>query len=168
MTHGRIRAALRDGVASLTPGQTMRVSDILDPDVSVAEVLGIELQQVGRGLALAEVAIGSEHLNARGAVQGGVLAAFADAAAGWATDCTAGIDDYTTVQFNTNLVGAVREGDLVRAAARTVHAGRRICACSVELTRLREGQPRPRLVATFQCTQLVLDERPSNPLVRNH
>lgn len=147
------RGLLRDAAGQ----RLLRVPDeIRGLQGEVREVLGIRLAAVRAGFAIAELTVQEQHLNVRGAVQGGVLASIADAAAGWACDVTEGVDDYATIALSGNLVGAARLGDAVRAEARTVHAGRRTCTNAVEVFVRREGEARERTVAHFQCTQLIL------------
>ena len=61
-----------------------------------------------------------------GTVQGGILAALADAAMGWAFMTTLGDgESYTTLEIKTNFLKAVRKGRL-QARARVKKAGRTV------------------------------------------
>lgn len=132
------------------------------PPGCLLDALGIRLTHVGIGRARAEMAVTSMHLNQRGAPQGGVLVAFADAVAGWASDgaLTDG-DDYTTLEVKCNLLGRADLGTTLVAVAVPVHLGRRTLVHDVDIFRAEhESGRRPRrLVAHFSCTQLVLPAR---------
>jgi len=66
------------------------------------------------------------HANPMGTVQGGILAAIADAAMGWAYMTTlADGESYTTLEIKTNFLRPVRAGHL-EARARVRNAGRTV------------------------------------------
>ena len=90
----------------------------------VATLLGISLASFKDGEAVVTLAAGDSHTNPMGTVQGGVLAAIADAAMGWAFMTTLGDgESYTTVEMKINFVRAVRAGRIA-ARARVKNAGR--------------------------------------------
>lgn len=134
----------------------------MKPDTSELNALeahGIKLICASKGFAEAEMTVGPGDLNQQGSVQGGMYAVFADAVAGWATESALGAPRYVTVDFSCNLIGAAREGDVLRARASLVHQGRRTVVQNVEVDRIRTSTE-PRRIAWFTCTQLVLEAQP--------
>lgn len=138
-------------------------ADVSLPAGSIFDVLAIRPTHVGPGSARAEMLLGRQHLNQRGFCQGGAVVTLADATAGWATYCL--VPDghaFTTLELHTNLVGSAREGDLLVALARPVHAGRSTAVLAVEVMRLDQEKLPPgerRLCAMFTCTQSLLTPR---------
>jgi uncharacterized protein (TIGR00369 family) len=95
------------------------------------------------GMRLASFAVGT--------VQGGILAALADAAMGWAYMTTLGEgESYTTLEMKVNFLRPARSGPL-RARARVLSAGRTIGL--VECAVLGDGD---KLVAHGVSTCLTL------------
>ena len=129
------------------------------PAGCLLDTLGMRLTHVGVGRARVEMLVTAAHLNQRGAAQGGVLVALADAAAGWASDTVlSGGDDFTTLEVKCNLLGRAELGTALVAVASPVHLGRRTLVHDVDVFRAEHetsGSSR-RLVAHFSCTQLVL------------
>ena len=81
-----------------------------------ATLLGMRLASFAPGEARVELDASGAHGNPMGTVQGGILAAIADAAMGWAYMTTLGDgESYTTVEMKVNFLRAVRAG---RIAAR--------------------------------------------------
>ena len=107
---------MRDQIEAILRGEA--------PPPPVAELLGIRLLSVGDGECVFEMEAQPEHANPMGTVQGGVLAAVADAAMGWAYMTTLGDgESYTTVEMKVNFLRAVRTGR-ISARARVKNAGR--------------------------------------------
>jgi len=105
-----------DGMAATLRGET--------PPPASATLLGMRLASFEAGEALVELEATAAHANPMGTVQGGVLAAIADAAMGWAFMTTLGDgESYTTVEMKINFVRAVRAGRIA-ARARVKNAGR--------------------------------------------
>lgn len=74
------------------------------------------------------------HANPMGTVQGGILAAIADAAMGWAYMTTLGEgESYTTLEIKTNFLRPVRAGRL-SARARVRNAGRTVGLVECDVT----------------------------------
>src|SRR5262249_31378287 len=121
------------------------------PDGCLLDAFGIRLSHVGPGRARAEMTVSPIHLNQRGIVQAGALAAFADAVAGWATYASVEHGGFTTLELGTSLVRPARAGEVLRAEARAVHVGRRTAIFDVDVL---AGE---RLVARFGCTQLIIE-----------
>lgn len=128
----------------------------LPPDCLLAD-FGIVPVLIGRGACVAEMTVGRGQLNQRGIAQAGALVAFADACAGWAAYTALPAGRFTTLELRCSLLRAAREGARLRAQARPVHLGRRTLVFEVDVTSV-DDPARPRTVARFGCTQLVLDE----------
>lgn len=153
---------LHELVGHLEPGVLALLGEdaaATTPAGCLLDVLGIVPTHAGPGACRAEMGVAAHHLNQRGVVQGGAIAALADATAGWATYAALGAQRFTTLEFKTNLLGAARSGNLLVALARPVHLGRTTILLEVDVLNAAE-EARPvgvrRLVARFSCTQLVL------------
>jgi uncharacterized protein (TIGR00369 family) len=123
------------------------------PGDSLLAALDIELQRIGPGSSEVLMAAGRRHLNQRGIAQAGAIVALADAAAGWASYSAIRDGLFTTLGLEVKLLRPVKEGDVVRAHASTLHLGRRTHL--VEVTVVRDDNP-SKLVAKLACTQMVL------------
>jgi uncharacterized protein (TIGR00369 family) len=109
-------AKMLDGMEAMLRGEA--------PPPAAATLLGMRLASFGAGEALVELDATAAHGNPMGTVQGGVLAAAADAAMGWAYMTTLGEgESYTTVEMKVNFLRAVRAGRIA-ARARVKNAGR--------------------------------------------
>lgn len=126
------------------------------PEGCFLQVNGMTLVEAGPGRARARMEIGPRQLNQVGVAQGGLIGAFADAAAGWATLSVLDRDTrFSTVSFTVNLVRGVPTGSLLIADAEVVHAGRSTILVSVRVTEDSRGL----VVATCSCSQLVVAPR---------
>ncbi len=111
----------------------------------------MRLASFAAGEAVVLLDAGAAHGNPMGTVQGGVLAALAAAAMGWAYMTTLGEgESYTTLEMKVNFLRASRSGPLT-ARARVLSAGRTIGL--VECAVLGEGD---KLVAHAVSTCMVL------------
>jgi uncharacterized protein (TIGR00369 family) len=109
-------ATMRDGMERLLRGE------VAPP--AAATLLGMRLASFVPGEAVVELDATAAHGNPMGTVQGGILAAIADAAMGWAYMTTLGEGEgYTTVEMKMNFLRAVRAGRL-EARGRVKNAGR--------------------------------------------
>ena len=109
-------AKMLDGMEAMLRGEA--------PPPAAATLLGMRLASFGAGEALVELDATAAHANPMGTVQGGVLAAVADAAMGWAYMTTLGEgESYTTVEMKVNFLRAVRTGRIA-ARASVKNAGR--------------------------------------------
>jgi uncharacterized protein (TIGR00369 family) len=109
-------AKLLDGMEAMLRGEV--------PPPAAATLLGMRLAAFSTGEALVELDATAAHANPMGTVQGGVLAAVADAAMGWAYMTTLGDgESYTTVEMKVSFLRAVRAGR-ISARARVKNAGR--------------------------------------------
>ena len=92
-------ARMLDGMEALLRGEV--------PPPAAATLLGMRLASFSAGEALVELDATSAHGNPMGTVQGGILAAVADAAMGWAYMTTLGEgESYTTVEMKVNVLDA--------------------------------------------------------------
>ena len=136
-------ATMREGMARMLRGEA--------PPPAAATLIGMALTRFGDGEAVVTLTIHDGQLNPMGTVQGGILAALADAAIGWAFMTTLGEDEsYTTLEMKANFLKPVREGTR-SARARVKKAGR--TAGLVECDVVDEGES---LVAHAVSTCLIL------------
>jgi len=108
---GRCEAMTRmlDGMERLLRGE------VAPPPA--ATLIGMRLVSFAAGEAVVLLDAGAAHGNPMGTVQGGVLAALADAAMGWAYMTTLGEgESYTTLEMKVNFLRPARSGPLVAAA----------------------------------------------------
>jgi uncharacterized protein (TIGR00369 family) len=111
-------ARMLDGMERLLRGEV--------PPPPAATRIGMRLASFGPGEAVVELQADATHANPMGTVQGGILAAIADAAMGWAYMTTLGEgESYTTLEIKTNFLRPVRTGRLA-ARARVRNAGRSV------------------------------------------
>ena len=109
-------ARMVDGMERMLRGE------LLPP--AAATKIGMRLASFAPGEAVVELDADASHANPMGTVQGGILAAIADAAMGWAYMTTLGEgESYTTVEMKVNFLRAVRAGRIA-ARARVKNAGR--------------------------------------------
>lgn len=104
------------------------------PQPAAAALIRMALASFAQGEAVVVLPAGPEHANPMGTVQGGVLAALADAAMGWAFMTTLGEgESYTTLEMKINFLKPVRQGRLT-ARGRVRKAGRMVALveCDVE------------------------------------
>jgi uncharacterized protein (TIGR00369 family) len=111
-------ARLLDGMEKLLRGEV--------PPPAAAIRIGMRLDSFKPGEAVVALDADAGHANPMGTVQGGILAAMADAAMGWAYMTTLGEgESYTTLEIKMNFLRPVRAGRL-EARARVRSAGRTI------------------------------------------
>ena len=111
-------ARMREGMERLLRGEV--------PPPAAATKIGMRLASFTDGEAVVELDADPSHANPMGTVQGGILAAIADAAMGWAYMTTLGEgESYTTLEIKVNFLRPVRAGRL-EARARVRNAGRTI------------------------------------------
>jgi uncharacterized protein (TIGR00369 family) len=107
-----------DGMQAMLRGEV--------PPPAAATKIGMRLASFKNGEAVVELDADASHANPMGTVQGGILAAIADAAMGWAYMTTlAEGESYTTLEIKTNFLRPVRAGRL-EARARVRNAGRTV------------------------------------------
>ena len=119
-------ARMLDGMERLLRGEA--------PPPPAATRIGMRLVSFGPGEAVVELDADASHANPMGTVQGGILAAIADAAMGWAYMTTLGEgESYATLEIKTNFLRPVRAGR-VSARARVRNAGRTVGLVECEVT----------------------------------
>src|ERR1700704_1350369 len=97
-------ARMLDGMESMVRGDT---------PPPAAALIGMRLESFKTGEALVVLDATSEHANPMGTVQGGILAAVADAAMGWAFMTTLGEgESRTTLEIKVNFLRPVWTGRL--------------------------------------------------------
>ena len=80
---------------------------------AAARLVGMRLASYGDGEAVVEIDVDGRHANPMGTAQGGILAAVADAAMGWACMTTLGDgESYTTVEMKINFLRPAWNGRL--------------------------------------------------------
>ena len=111
-------ARMLDGMERLLRGEV--------PPPPAATKIGMRLASFTPGEAVVELDADASHANPMGTVQGGILAAIADAAMGWAYMTTLGEgESYTTLEIKVNFLRPVRAGRL-EGRARVRNAGRTV------------------------------------------
>jgi len=94
-----------------------------------------------------ELEIREDHLSPAKKVHGGVVSAFMDYTCGAATFTTLGPKDFcSTVELKVNYLRPINLGDTLRAEARVVFKGKRICV--LHGFAYRKDQPEPVAMAT--------------------
>ena len=113
----------------------------MDPDASskmirnvkndrFARLVGIRLVEAAPGLAVAELELKEEHLNGVDRVQGGVIFTLAD----YAFAAASNAEGFPTVGVNVNIsFFKAPKGPVIRALAREIQAGKRICGYQVDV-----------------------------------
>jgi len=113
----------------------------MDPDASskmirnvkndrFARLVGIRLVEAAPGLAVAELELKEEHLNGVDRVQGGVVFTLAD----YAFAAASNAEGFPTVGVNVNIsFFRAPKGPVIRALAREIQAGKRICGYQVDV-----------------------------------
>jgi uncharacterized protein (TIGR00369 family) len=117
----------------------------------MARTLGVRLMSVSKKRVVAEMPVGSRHLNRSGRVNGGALMAFADllGATGTVANLPPGYRT-TTLESKTNFFAA-GEAPVLKAVSKPLHIGR---TTMVWQTVIRNADRR--LVAVVTQTQIVL------------
>ena len=113
----------------------------MDPDASskmirnvkndrFARLVGIRLVEAAPGRAVAELELKEEHLNGVDRVQGGVIFTLAD----YAFAAASNAEGFPTVGVNVNIsYFRAPKGPVIRAVAREIQAGKRICGYQVDV-----------------------------------
>jgi len=113
----------------------------MDPDASskmirnvkndrFARLVGIRLVEAAPGRAVAELELKEEHLNGVDRVQGGVVFTLAD----YAFAAASNAEGFPTVGVNVNIsYFRAPKGPVIRAVAREIQAGKRICGYQVDV-----------------------------------
>lgn len=121
--------------------------------VPVNDALGFELAARDRDEVTFTWTVAPEHCNSAGGVQGGMLAAFADAALGAAAAAHLPSDRYPALaHMGLSLMRPARAGERLTATARAVKTGRRVLFVEARITNA-DGE----LVATATGTEIPAD-----------
>ncbi len=135
--------SMRDAMEKLLKGEL--------PAPPVATLLGIRLASFKEGEAIVTLAAGDSHTNPMGTVQGGVLAALADGAMGWAYMTTLGEgESYTTLEMKINFLRPVWKG-MLTATARLKKGGKTVGLVECDVTDAESN-----LAAYAVSTQMIL------------
>lgn len=96
------------------------------PPPPVGQLIGMNVVEVDRDLAIFEMEASRRHANPMGTMHGGVFCDIADGAMGvaWATELTEG-ETFTTLELKINFLKPVSESRL-RAEARVVKRGKTV------------------------------------------
>jgi len=118
--------------------------------------LGVVIVEVGNGFLRSFLDVQAHHLAPNGYLHAASVIALADTSAGYA--CFAhmpdGMENFTTIELKANFLSTVRAGR-IDCEARAVHLGRSTQLWEARVSNAANG----RLMATFQCTQLLLAPR---------
>jgi uncharacterized protein (TIGR00369 family) len=117
----------------------------------VAELLGVELVDVGGGKCTMRLEAGEQHSNPMGTVHGGIFCDIADAAMGMAyfSELEPG-ESFTTLELKINFLRPFRQGTLL-AHGRVVGRGR-----TVGMTECDVVDEHGRLIARASSTCMTL------------
>lgn len=114
--------------------------------------LGYKINSIDRKKMEADVALElrDDHLSPAGRVHGGVVSAFFDFACGAAVFGTMSPNDFcSTVELKVNYFRPLYSGDKLRARAKVIFRGKRLCVIHAHLYRGREKQSVAMATATF-------------------
>jgi uncharacterized protein (TIGR00369 family) len=118
--------------AKLTAAQLTRIHKALAA-VPYAELLGIELVHVGRGIATLGIPVRKELTQNHGVVHGGAVASLIDSAMAFAIiPLLAPKERVTTVDLTISYLRSVTKGRMI-STAKVVRAGRRLIVVSAEV-----------------------------------
>jgi 1,4-dihydroxy-2-naphthoyl-CoA hydrolase len=118
--------------------------------------LSVRIDEVGEGFLRGHLDVQAHHLAPNGYLHAATVISLADTACGYA--CFAHLPEdagnFTTIELKANFIGTVREG-AIACEARAVHLGR---TTQLWEARVIDGS-NGKLIAVFQCTQMVLRKR---------
>lgn len=117
------------------------------------ELLGIEIIHVEEGKMQAEMAVKKEYFAPNGFLHAGSIVTFADTIAGYSSmaHLPENGKSFTTLEFKSNFVRAIREGKL-KCECLAEHLGRTTQVWRVIVSDAKSSKK----VALFSCTQLIL------------
>ena len=118
--------------------------------------LGIEVQEVARGVVRMRIPLAEHHLAPNGYLHAASVIALADTACGYG--CIASMPEggsgFTTIELKANFVGTALSG-AIACKASLVHGGRTTQVWDATVTNTETGTT----IAMFRCTQMVLYPR---------
>jgi len=105
------------------------------PHAPIAELVGMELVELGEGQATFALDPSERHYNPLGTVHGGIAATLLDSAMGCAVHTTLNEGErYTTLELKVNFVRAITEATgRVVASGSVIHRGGRIATAEARL-----------------------------------
>jgi uncharacterized protein (TIGR00369 family) len=105
------------------------------PHAPIAELVGMELVELGEGRATFALDPAERHYNPLGTVHGGIAATLLDSAMGCAVHTTLSDGErYTTLELKVNFVRAITEATgRVVASGSVIHRGGRIATAEARL-----------------------------------
>jgi uncharacterized protein (TIGR00369 family) len=109
------------------------------------ELVGLEIDEVGDGVAVVTLQASDQHLNPHGTVHGGVIATLVDVAMGGAV-AGAGAEAPVTIEMKVTYLEPGRPG-LLRGEAKVRKHGKRLTIVEAEVT--QEGDLVALALATF-------------------
>jgi uncharacterized protein (TIGR00369 family) len=120
------------------------------PHAPIAELVGMELVELGEGRATFALDPAERHYNPLGTVHGGIAATLLDSAMGCAVHTTLSDGErYTTLELKVNFVRAITEATgRVVASGSVIHRGGRIATAEA---RLADGDGRLLAHGTSTC-----------------
>jgi uncharacterized protein (TIGR00369 family) len=120
------------------------------PHAPIAELVGMELVELGEGRATFALDPAERHYNPLGTVHGGIAATLLDSAMGCAVHTTLSDGErYTTLELKVNFVRAITEATgRVVASGSVIHRGGRIAMAEA---RLADGDGRLLAHGTSTC-----------------
>jgi uncharacterized protein (TIGR00369 family) len=131
----------------LTAEQRRRIQEAL-VTVPFAQLLGIELEDIGIGTATLGIDVRKELTQNHGVVHGGAIASLIDSATAFAIiPLLAPKERVTTVDLTISYLRPLTAGR-VRAVARVLRAGRRLFAVSADVFD-NEGNPAATALSTY-------------------
>ncbi len=138
--------------APLTPAEIERLREIFTR-ISYTRLLGIELVELGRGVAVFALELREELTRHEGLMHGGAIASLLDTASAFAVMTLLDPDQRTvTVDMTVNFLRPVFDGR-IEAHAKVLRAGRRLATLSVEAM-----DQNGKLTATASTTYLITTE----------
>ena len=122
-------------------------------ECSVGRLLGIEVLDVGEGIARGRMTIRKDHLNVFGGIHGGILFAFADHVGGACGNSM----DYKAllVESTARFKKSAREGQTIYADARLVHSRKKVDRIDITVTNGHSDT-----LAVLQMTSFVVENAP--------
>lgn len=124
---------------------------------SLPALLGIEWDEVAKGLARARFVVQAHHMAPNGFLHAASVIALVDSASGYGclSSLPEGASGFTTIELKSNHLGTAKVGETVACEARLAHGGR--------MTQVWDATARnettDKVIALFRCTQMVLYPR---------
>lgn len=125
---------------------TSPIYDFLLADVSIV--------RAAKGLVIANLLLGKNHVNSRGTIHGAVSAALVDWSGGLAI-ATHGLEKTgASIDIHVTYIGGAQTGDTIEIEATANKVGRSVAFTTIRIYKLVEGNPGP-IVATASHTKYI-------------